>query len=354
MSEPLRTDELVERLLVISTLNSTLIHFLLSSEIEGRIDPDRVDSLTQGLQRTRKWMENATTANGISDSEANIMGLIIKRLSQIENLLPRLAEREKLAKIRGRPATEILSLLEGETTRVPGEVEQVPTQATPAPDTAQVPQEFEPPQEDPYRKVDIEDDEWGLIGTTQRMINQYAKRCHILLPMFWLEVLKELHRYRSNSPYIGDVIEMPAKVVVRIIRGLLTEAPGARLLQDLQKKRPPERELMPDELERIERAVAKYFAGVEPVLAEEDVNVQEKVLEAQTTFDSFDWGGPELEKRIIKRLNQRCEETLRNAETDSDATRQVIYAETSKLLCKLQLAILAEPRFREVLAQMKP
>ncbi len=351
MSEPLRTDELVERLLVISTLNSTLIHFLLSSEIEGKIDPDRVDSLTQGLKRTRKWMENATTANGISDSEANIMGLIIKRLSQIENLLPRLAEREKLARIRGRPATEILSLLEGVTMREP---ERVASHVSSTSDAIQVTDEIQPPEEEPYRRVDIEDDEWGLIGSTERMINQYAKRCHILLPAFWLEVLKELHRYRSNSPYIGDVIEIPAKVIVRIIRGLLTEAPGARLLQDLHKKRPPEKELMPGELERIERAVAMYFSGIEPVLVEEDVNVREKVLQAQTTFDSFDWGGPDLEKRIIKRLNQRCEETLRNAETDTDATRQIIYAETSKLLCKLELALLAEPRFREVLAQMKP
>jgi len=71
-------------------------------------------------------------------------------------------------------------------------------------------------------------------------------------------------------------------------------------------------------------------------------------------FDGFDWGGPDLEKRIIKRFNQRCEETLHDAETATDPAKQVIYAEATKLLCKLQHALLAEPRFREILAQMKP
>ena len=108
------------------------------------------------------------------------------------------------------------------------------------------------------------------------------------------------------------------------------------------------------EMERIERAVAKYFQGIEPILKEQEVDVKEKILEAQTAFDGFGWGGPELEKRIIKRLNQQVEEALQNAESGTDPARQVIYAEIAKLLCKLQHALLAEPRPREILAQMKP
>ena len=99
---------------------------------------------------------------------------------------------------------------------------------------------------------------------------------------------------------------------------------------------------------------AAHFSGLEGVLRGATPKPEDKVSEAQMVFDGFDWGGPELEKRIIKRFNQRCEETLRDAETATDPARQVIYAEATKLLCKLQHALLAEPRFREILAQMKP
>ncbi len=348
MSEPLKLEDLVDRLLLIATLNSTLIHFLLSSEIEGSVDPDRVDSLTQGLKRTRKWMEDATTSDGIPSSTVNILGLIIKRLSQIESLLPKLSARAKQAEAAGT-AQEILSILEGAPPSTTGtEREKQPAVI----DLVETAEESQPPE--PYKKVEIEDDQFGLIGTTQRLIDQYSKRCHILLPMFWLEVLRELHRYHSESPYIGDVIEIPGRVIAKIAKTLLTEAPGARLLQDLAKKRPMEFDLSPSEMERVERAVAKYYMGLEGILKGEEPRPAEKISEAQTAYDGWDWGGPELEKRIIKRFNQQVQEALQNAESGSDPVRQVIYAELTKLLCKLQHAILAEPRFIEILAQMKP
>ncbi|MFX0045045.1 MAG: hypothetical protein ACFE8Z_04305, partial [Candidatus Hermodarchaeota archaeon] len=207
---------------------------------------------------------------------------------------------------------------------------------------------------EPYRKVEVENDEWGLIGQMQRMITQYSKRCHVLLPTFWVDALRELHKYRSDSAYYGDVVEIPGRVLATIVKGLLTEAPGARLLQDLSQKRPQENYLNASEMERIERAVGVYFSGVADVLTGKDLSVEDKVNGARNSFDAFGWGGPELEKRIIKRINQQCEEALQNAESASDPQRQVIYAEITKLLTKLQHAILAEPRLREILAQMKP
>jgi len=247
-------DELVDRLLLIATLNSTLIHFLLSSQIEGSIDPDRVDSLTQGLKRTRKWMEDATTSEGIPSSTANIMSLIVKRLSQIESLLPKLSVLAKKAEVHGGPTQEILSLLEASTKSAGG--------STPFAGTSNVIPLVEgtvPPPEEAFRKVQVEDDEWGLIGKTQRLIKQYSKRCHVLLPTFWLEVVRDIHKYKSNSPYASEIVEVPSKIASEIVRALLTEAPGARLLQDLSKKRPAEIYLDPSETERIERAVSKYL-----------------------------------------------------------------------------------------------
>jgi hypothetical protein len=141
--------------------------------------------------------------------------------------------------------------------------------------------------------------------------------------------------------------------MVKIIKTLLTEAPGARLLQDLYSKRAHEMSLEASETERLERAVAKYFAGLDELLRGQMPNVEDKVSEAQTAFDGFGWGGPELEKRLIKRINQRCEEALQEATHATDPGRQVIYAEITKLLSKLHHAILAEPRLREVLSQMK-
>ncbi|TXT55360.1 MAG: hypothetical protein BAJATHORv1_40271 [Candidatus Thorarchaeota archaeon] len=360
LTEEIGNVDLIERMLLIATLNSTLIHFLITSQVEGSIDPDRVDSLTQGLTRTRSWLEDLTTSTKIPPSTQNIVGLLVKRLSQIESVLPKLSEIAKKAEDRGTPTAEILHLLDGgEGSRpIPKEVVKAASSVTTDQEKLEPLLELaspEPPEpKEPYKKVGVENDEWGLIGQTQRMIQQYSKRCHALLPTFWLEVLRELHRYESNSPYIGDAIEIPARVVVRIVKGLLTEAPGARLLQDLMKKRAQENYLDGSEMERVERAVSKYFAGIEGILKGEDFNVQEKILDAHTAFDGFGWGGPDLEKRLIKRINQRCEEALQNAETGSDPQRQVIYAEITKLLCKLQHAILAEPRLREILAQMKP
>lgn len=356
MSEPLKLEDLVDRLLLIATLNSTLIHFLLSSQIEGTIDPDRVDSLTQGLKRTRKWMEEATTGEGVPASTVNILGLIVKRLSQIESILPKLSAKAKEAETSGT-AQEILSILEGsqDTPTATTETGTTTTESgegdpmVPLVDTAETPAPVEP-----YRKVDVEDDVFGVIGKTQRLLQQYSKRCHILLPTFWLEVVRELHRYRSGSPYFGDVIEIPARVLAKIAKGLVTEAPGARLLQDLTKKRPMEFDLTPSEMERIERAVAKYFSGLEGILKGEIPKPAAKIEEAKTAYDGWDWGGPELEKRIIKRFNQQVQEALQNAETGTDPAHQIIHAEITKLLCKLQHAILAEPRFREILAQLKP
>lgn len=347
-------EDLIDRLLLIVTLNSTLIHFLLSSQVEESIDPDRVDSLTQGLLRTRKWMEEATTMKGIPPSTQNIMSLIVKRLSQVESLLPKLSDKAKQAE-SGTATQEILSLLEGTKAVKKGSGAKITETATSAEGDIipLVGGETTTPVE-AYRKVDVEDDQFGLIGQSQRLIQQKSTSCHVLLPTFWLESLREIHRYKSDSPYLGDVIELPARILVKTAKGLLTEAPGARLLQDLMKTRQQENYLNASEMERIERAVAKYFAGVEPILREKEVDIKEKILEAQTAFDGFGWGGPELEKRLIKRLNQQVEEAIQNAESGSDPARQVIYAEIAKLLCKLQHVLLAEPRTREILTQMKP
>jgi hypothetical protein len=356
-------EDLLDRVLLIVTLNSTLLHFLLSTQVDGTVDPDRVDSLIQGLLRTRRWMEEAIELKNITPSTQNIISLIVKRLSQIESLLPKLSARAKEAEAKGAPAAEIISFLDdgakvsATTAAKTSGTATAASKKTPAkPDSGVIPlvgEEEEVPVE-PYRKVEVENDEWGLIGQMQRMITQYSKRCHVLLPTFWVDALRELHKYRSDSPFYGDVIELPGRVLVKIVKGLLTEAPGARLLQDLSKKRPQENYLNPSEMERIERAVAKYFAGVVDVLTEDEFNVDEKIGEAQASFDSFGWGGPELEKRIIKRINQQVQEAIQNAESASDPPRQVIYAEIAKMLTKLQHAILAEPRLREILAQMKP
>jgi hypothetical protein len=299
-------------------------------------------------------MEEATTMKGIPPSTQNIMSLIVKRLSQVESLLPKLSDKAKQAE-SGSAAQEILSFLDGTevSPRVRGTSPDAPTSEAEKEIIPLVGGETAAPLE-AFRKVDVEDDQFGLIGQSQRLIQQKSKTCHVLLPTFWLESMREIHRYKSDSPFFGDVIELPARILVKTAKGLLTEAPGARLLQDLMKSRQQENYLNPSEMERIERAVAKYYQGVEPILKEEKVNVKDKVLEAQTAFDGFGWGGPELEKRIIKRLNQQVEESIQNAESGTDTARQVIHAEIAKLLCKLQHALLAEPRPREILAQMKP
>ncbi len=355
VSEPFKTEDLIDRLLLIVTLNSTLMHFLISSQVDGYVDPDRVDSLAQGLIKTRSWIEEATSAEGIPASTSNILSLIVKRLTQIESILPKLSEKAKRAETSATPAAEILSLLEGESkaaastgTTTGGQTSTSdPSLVSLVSDKPDVPRE-------PYKKVDVENDEWGIIGQTTRLIEQYSKRCHVLIPTFWAEVIKEIHRYQSHSQYMGDVIEIPSRVLAKIVKGLLTEAPGARLFQDLIKKRPQETYLDASEAERINRAVAKYFQGLEGVLTDNLPKPQDKISEAHNAFDGFGWGGPELEKRLIKRINQQSEEAMQSAEASTDPARAAVYAEVTKLLCKLQHAVLAEPRMRQILAEIKP
>lgn len=355
MTEPLRIDELVDRLLLIETLNSTLIHFILSSQVEGSVDPDRVDSLTQGLLRARKWMEDTMSMDGIPKGTADMMGLIAKRLAQLESLLPKLSEKAKAAEAGRQPTQEILSFLD-ESTAHQQTIPTIPQTTIPrveAQPTLPLLETAAPKVGEVYKRVDTEDDQWGLVSQAQQIIDQYSKRCHVLLPVFWLEANRELHRYRSDSPLMEEAVRLPAEYMVKIIKTLLTEAPGARLFQDLYAKRPHETSLESSESERIERAVAKYFSGLDELLRGQIPNVEDKISEAQTAFDGFGWGGPELEKRLIKRINQRCEEALQEATHASEPARQVIYAEITKLLSKLHHAILAEPRLREVLSQMK-
>jgi hypothetical protein len=367
LTERFRVEDLIDKILLIETLNSTLVHFILSSQVEGSIDPDRVDSLAQGLQRTRKWIEETTVEEGVPPSTANILSLIVKRLSQLESLLPKLSQRAKQMEMSGA-TQEILSLLEGTSRAAQSAMEEVrstsplasPSEgtiaaATPS-DSGSIPliSQAQLPKPEPYKKVDVEDDTFGLVGQASSLVQQYSKRCHVLLPIFWLEVLREIHKYRSQSQYMSDAVEIPAQMVSKIIRTLLTEAPGARLLQDLLRTRTQESTLEASEVERVERSVAKYFVGLEPLLKGDSPDVPAKLAEAQNALDGFGWGGPELEKRLIKRINQQCQETLQAAESVTDDQRKVIYAETTKLLCKLQHAILAESRLTAIMAEMKP
>ncbi len=377
MSQQFRIEELIDKILLIETLNATLIHFMLSSEVEGSIDPDRVDALIQGLTKTRVWLEESANEERVPQSIGNILSLLAKRLAQLESLLPKLSRRAKEIE-RAGTAQEIISLLDGIPPVTDMRTRSSPTPATPPQqvgspgipqnDTTEVMQRVaEQPTLSPsstmatrvtptqtFRRVDIEDDQFGLVGQNRYLIEQYSKRCHVLLPIFWFEVMREIHRYRSQSSAMGDVVEIPSQIITKIVKTLLTEAPGARLLQDLLKHREQEDTLQPSEIERVERAVAKYFHGVEDVLRGQLSNVSEKIVEAQNAIDGFGWGGPELEKRLIKRIHQHCQEALQSAESVTDDMRKIIYAETTKLLCKVQHAILAEPRLQAILAEMKP
>jgi hypothetical protein len=156
-------EDLIDRLLLIVTLNSTLIHFLLSSQVEDTIDPDRVDSLTQGLLRTRKWMEEATTMKGIPPSTQNIMSLIVKRLSQVESLLPKLSDKARQME-SGSAAQEILSLLDGKETAASTTKPKAAAAQTPDAELVPLVGGEQPKPVEAYRKVDVEDDQFGLIG----------------------------------------------------------------------------------------------------------------------------------------------------------------------------------------------
>ncbi len=349
-------EELIDKMLMVSTLNATLIQFLINIHLSQEVDPDKVDSLRQGLARARSWMEEMSLNTSLKSSTVNILSLIVKRIAQIEQLLPDLVNITNIQPVpKPKTGPKPSGAIEGAAT-LPLIQGNAPQASIPQSDLLDlVPTTPPEPEKDEFKRVKEVDDRFGYVANIDRMIEDYSRRAHIIIPLFWGEAIKELHRYTARSEVLDKVIEIPTLAIMSIIKSLLSEAPGARLLIELKHKRPEEKYLSATEEERVRRAVSKYFESASVLLNDEKYNLNSIIAESRREFLSFDWGGPDLEKRILKMLQKKAESHLKKAEDKKlDDVERVIEGLTTKLICQIENAMLAEPRLRTLLAQMKP
>ena len=91
-------EELLERILILTTVNSTLIHALITIEAEGDLSPKQVDQLAQGVHAVRESVErtladsknnSATSGSSFVDDTINV---ILTHLGRIEQALNSLAK----------------------------------------------------------------------------------------------------------------------------------------------------------------------------------------------------------------------------------------------------------------------
>ena len=348
-------EELIDKMLMVSTLNSTLIQFLINIQLSQEVDPDKVDSLRQGLARARAWMEEMSLNSSLKPSTTNILSLIVKRIAQIEELLPDLVNYNSGSTIKKpKAAVQKSQHIEGAgpLPLVAGPQKRVQPQSDLLDLVPTTPPELE---KDEFKRNKEINDRFGYVANIDRMIEDYSRRAHIILPLFWSEAIKEIHRYSARTDLMDKIVEIPTLALMSVIKSFLSEAPGARLLIELKHKRPEEKYLSATEEERVRRVVSKFFEGASVLLNDQEYNLSSIIADSRREFLSFDWGGPDLEKRILKMLQKKAEEHLKKAEDKNiDEIERILESLTAKLICQIENAMLAEPRLRTLLAQMKP
>ncbi len=151
------------------------------------------------------------------------------------------------------------------------------------------------------------DDLWGIIKRANDLIARYAHLSHLTLPAFWLEVIKELHRYNSGDHLLlKRVIETLSLELETIIGKLLREAPCSGLLQTLKRRYESSIEyssggpvVLPEDQSNIKAVVHTYIETAEK-LQEGIIDSADLRRKADYDVKNFSLGGGGIESRIPK------------------------------------------------------
>jgi hypothetical protein len=334
------SEELLERILILTTVNSTLIHALLSIEAQENIGPKQIKQLETGVRAVRESVSQAlsginnTGASGTSFVDDTIK-VILTHLERIETALKKLeATRAKLPK---RKKVQ-------EVPKAVATAQRMVTEATL--DLAQL--TGKPFQ----RRLSISDKE-KLLPPIQQLLDKYSSRSHLLLPNFWFEACRELFRYSEPREIIIKVNRIAGGLFYDLVRSLVSEAPCAGLLQELLRKGSTSQNLTTSEQNKIITDAREFYDNLQNALK---VNsIKDSVTEAKRTLRSFDWGPPDVEKRVVG-IFYRSARELADRAADSKALsdqERIINAELSRYLCQLTISLHSIPRFHQLLTDMK-
>ncbi len=349
-------DELIEKLWTVSTINTVLINLLLNSKVNKNLPPLPV--VKKMLEGSKKQMEKALSAPTDSFIESAI-ALTNKTLLQIDNLMGKLYKSTKEEKAEHEEeflfSDEGLFQLEEEVKkRQEAEVKTKEFQELITEQALEEPVVEEEKEKPMFSNINDPNDEWDYLEHLNRLFDTYSQNSHMLLPRFWHTVARELLSYESDTEEHKFAIKTPAETIYRLIRTFLSEAPFARLMQDMKQKH-NDSDLSLSYLDSVKEKINDYYMRVEDDLKNE-TDSDKVIVKAEHELEIFDMGTANLEKRLLKYVRDVCNSLLTQAKTMShrNELESIIYAEATIMLSRLNGAMIATPQIEFLLRAMKP
>jgi len=343
-----RAEELLEKILILTTVNSTLLHLLLSVEAGEQVSPEQIRQLAHGVRAVRDSVQQAfSTPKGrrkgqpASSFVSDTVKVILNRMGRMEEALGKLAgrleEQQAVAAAAGEVAGKVAEAGDEGVAEEPAEA------ALDLAGLAGKPFQRHLSVHDPNRNLQA----------IQQLLERYSTHCHLLLPTYWFEACRELHRYSEPKEVIAEVTRLAGKAFYNLVRRLLSEAPSAGLLQALYRSRGPEAELTHSEQDRIIGAARLFYDHL--AMALKSGSVDDAISEANSSLRNFDWGGLDIEKRVVGVFHRSATELRDQAKSKTlNAQQRIISAELSRYICELTASLHQLPRLRRLLAEMKP
>jgi len=352
----LSADELIEKLWTVSTINTVLINLLINSKVNDNLPPLPV--VKKMLEGSKKQMEKELSSPTDSFIESAI-ALTNKTLLQIDTLIEKLYDSPKEEKEEQEEeflfSDDGLFQLEEEVKkRQEAEVKTTEFQELISQQVLEEPVVEEEKEKPMFAKINDPNDEWDYLEHLKRLFETYRQNSHMLLPEFWHSVAKELLSYESDTEEHKFAIKTPAETIYRLIRTFLSEAPFARLLQDMKQKH-SDADLSFSELNSIKENIKEYFNKIEDYLKNETMS-DKIIVKAEHELETFNMGAASLEKRVLKFVRDVCNNLLTQAKTLShrNESESIIYAEATILLSRLNAVMIATPQIEFLLRAMKP
>ncbi len=352
-------DELIEKLWTVSTINTVLINLLLNKEVNETLDERYWQVVKKMLEGSKKQMDKSLSVPADSFIESAIT-LTNKTLSQIDALLEKLQH----ASVAVEKEEQFLFDDEGlfqleEEVKKRQQIETTPTstpELTPQETSTQLIEEVEVVEEEKpmFARKNYANDEWDYLEHLNRLFETYRQNSHMLLPAFWHAATQELLSYEGETEEHKFAIKTPAETIYRLIRTFLSEAPFARLMQDMKQKH-GESELSSSYMDAIKEKVDEYYVRIEEDLTNE-IESSKIIIKAEHELETFNMGAASLEKRVLKYIRDVCNNLLTQAKTLShrNELESIVYAEATILLSRLNGAMIASPPIEFLLKAMKP
>lgn len=333
------SEELLEQILILVTVNSTLIEALLTIEAGGAMEQKQIKQLTDGVRAVKHSVKQALAPSAQADSAAsssfvnNAVQVILKHLARIEKALVKLGKSSPVL-VWPSDAAEGVSSVTGKSSGRESTSDLTGLAGKPF-----------------QRRLSVSDPDKRL-PTIEQLLDKYSSTCHLLLPTYWFEACKELFRYSEPLEIITLVTRISGEVFYNLIRSLLSEAPGSRLLQELLRKSGTILLLTSAEHRHIISSTQDFYNRLAKSFHSKSISGV--ISEAKRVFESFDWGPATIEKRVVGLFHRSAKGLLeKSTKTKASLQQRIVCAELCRLICDLSATIYKLPRIHEILVQMK-